>query len=61
MRQRVVPLVWLLASGLGLASLGMAVWGVAWVLGLGGLGVALAFLGFRLERAVPTSRPSGPG
>lgn len=57
MRQRVVPLVWVLASGLGLASLAMAVWGMAWVLGLGGLGVALVFLGFRLERAVPTSRP----
>ncbi len=57
MRQWVVPLVWVLASGLGLASLAMAVWGMAWVLGLGGLGVALVFLGFRLERAVPTSRP----
>ncbi len=57
MRQREVPLVWVLASGLGLASLGMAVWGMAWVMGLGGLGVALALLGSRLERPTPTSRP----
>lgn len=57
MRQREVPLVWVLASGLGLASLGMAVWGMAWVMGLGGLGVALAILGYQLERAAPATRP----
>lgn len=44
-----------LAVGLGLVSLALAPWGVAWVLVMGLLGGGLAWLGYRLEGHTQTT------